>query len=111
MPPRKVSETTSDTSSELQDMETLQQRHQMLHKKHIETGANLKNARDRLDELQREATEKYGTSDIDELRQKLATMKAENEEKRRAYQAELDDIERELKRVESSFEDAAQPGE
>jgi hypothetical protein len=40
---------------------------------------------------------------VDELRRKLDAMKAENEEKRKNYQAELDRIETELATVEEKF--------
>jgi hypothetical protein len=53
--------------------------------------------------LKKEAREKYGTDDLNTLREKLDAMKAENEEKRMNYQAELDRIETELKSVEEKF--------
>ena len=46
-----------------------------------------------LERLKKDAREKYDTDDLNELRKLLDNMKAENERKRAAYQAELDRIE------------------
>jgi len=93
-------------SSEVQSMEQLQERYRKLHHKQIEASANLKNAERQLEELRLDARSKYGTDNLDELRDKLAAMKAENETKRRDYQASLDTIERDLAEVEREFADA-----
>ena len=68
-------------------------------------------ARRQLSALQKDAREKYGTDDVAELRQKLESMKAENETKRRTYQADLDRIESELAQVEQSFAQSNGNGE
>ncbi len=98
---KRVSETNGDSR---QSIETLHQRYQALHTRKIQSETNLENARKELERLQREAREKYGTDDVDELRRKLEQMKADNEEKRRNYQADLDRIESQLSDIESKHE-------
>jgi chromosome segregation ATPase len=95
-----------------QSIERLQSRYHDLHTKKIQADTNLENATGNPAALKEEACEKFGTDDVDELRSKLDAMKAENEEKRKNYQAELDRIESELKAVERQFADAeGAPGE
>ena len=94
-----------------QPIEVLQQRFQSLNTRKIQSETNLENAKKELERLQREAREKYGTDDVDELRKKLEQMKSDNEEKRRNYQADLDRIESELSEIETRYERAGTPGE
>jgi chromosome segregation ATPase len=94
-----------------QPIEVLQQRFQSLNTRKIQAETNLDNARKELERLQREARDKYGTDDVDELRRKLEQMKSDNEEKRRSYQSDLDRIESELSEIESRYERAGTPGE
>jgi hypothetical protein len=98
----------SGENSDPQSIEELQKRYSALNKKQIEADTNLKNAEKQLAALQAEAREKYGTDDLAALRQKLADMKAENETKRRDYQAKLDKIESDLTQVEEKFAAEAQ---
>src|SRR6516225_2523596 len=86
-----------------QSIEELQKRYTALHKKQIEAETNLKNARDRLDELKKEARQQFGTDDVAELQSKLMQMHQKNEEERGQYQADLVRIETELKAVEEKF--------
>ncbi len=51
------------------------------------------------------------TDDVDELRKKLEQMKRDNEEKRRAYQADLDRIETELADIETKYDASSSAGE
>jgi chromosome segregation ATPase len=104
---KRASETNGDGR---QTIEQLQQRYQSLNTKKIQSETNLENARKELDRLRKEALEKYGTDDVEQLRKKLEQMKAENEEKRRNYQADLDRIESELAEIETKYE-AASSGE
>jgi chromosome segregation ATPase len=98
-----------ETESANQTIEQLQERYRDLHTKKIQADTNLDNAKAKLDELKQEALEKFGTDNVDELREKLRAMKAENEEKRKKYQAELDDIEANLANVERKFSSAESP--
>jgi len=86
-----------------QSIEQLNKRYRELNDKKVEADTKLKMTRDQLDELKRKARQEYGTDDLDELRTKLEEMKAENERKRAAYQANLDRIETELEQVEQKF--------
>ena len=100
--------TTSRADSLLreQTIEQLQERYGKLHTKKIQAETNLENAKKNLDALREEARQKFGTDDLDELRKKLNDMKAENEQKRRKYQDELDEIETNLANVEKSLASA-----
>jgi chromosome segregation ATPase len=93
----------TEANSGEQSIEVLQDRYRELHTKKIQVDTNLENATNQLTVLKEEAREKYGTDDVAALRSKLEAMKAENEEKRRAYQAELDRIEADLAAVEAKF--------
>jgi hypothetical protein len=93
--------TESDSGD--QSIEQLQERYRDLHTKKIQADTNLENAAKQLKTLKDEAREKFGTDDVEQLREKLDAMKAENEEKRQRYQADLDRIEDELTQVEAKF--------
>jgi chromosome segregation ATPase len=86
-----------------QTIEQLQVRYKRLNDQKVEADTKLKMTREQLEKYKREAREKYGTDDLAELREKLEQMKAENERKRAAYQADLDRIEAELAQVEEKF--------
>ena len=90
-------------SSEKQSIEQLQARYNDLNNKKIRAEADLANAKKELESLKKKAREKYQTDDVAELQELLARMKAENEEKRKSYQAQLDTIESELAEVEKKF--------
>ena len=86
-----------------QTIEELQKRYQHLRDKKIEAETHCRNAQTQLDELKRQAREKYGTDDVAELEQRLAQMRQENEQRRGQYQAELDRIEGSLADVDQQF--------
>jgi hypothetical protein len=86
-----------------QSIEELEERYQRLSRRKVRAETNRENAEKQLNELKREATERYGTDDIDELRRKLAEMKQENERKKAEYQKHLDGVEAELADVEARF--------
>ncbi len=88
-----------------QTIEVLQQRYQKLNEKKIAAETELRGAKKRLEELQKESREKYGTDDLAALQAKLEAMQAENERKRADYQTALDRIEEKLAEVESKFAD------
>jgi chromosome segregation ATPase len=90
-----------------QTIEQLQERYNKLHEQKIQAKTRLDSARERLEGLQKDAREKYGTDDLAELQAKLDAMQAENERKRAAYQADLDRIEKDLDAVQRRFEAAA----
>ncbi|NLX97992.1 MAG: hypothetical protein GXY83_17655 [Rhodopirellula sp.] len=98
-----MSKAKAETASSEQTIEQLQARYRELNTKKIQAETNLKNATDHLTGLKEEARQKFGTDDVAELRKKLDAMKAENEEKRKNYQAQLDQIESDLSGVEKKF--------
>lgn len=87
-------------------IEQLQQRYAAFSNQHIRVQAQLEEAQKRLAELHQQAKTQFGTDDVDQLRQKLETMKRENEQKRSEYQASLDQIDAKLKEVECEFSQA-----
>ncbi|MGM0609805.1 MAG: hypothetical protein ACQES5_01820 [Thermodesulfobacteriota bacterium] len=89
--------------SEKQSMEELTERYKKLDREKTTTEANLKMAKDRLEELQKEAREQYGTDDPEELKRLLEQMEEENERKRSEYQQLLDKVENDLRAVKESF--------
>jgi len=86
-----------------QTIEELRERYRQLYTKKIQADTQLTAAKSRLEELKKEAMEKFGTADVAELQRKLEQMHQENEEKRGKYQADLDQIESELATVEEEF--------
>jgi hypothetical protein len=98
-----MTKSNTESKSVNQSIEQLQARYHDLNKKKIQAETNLDNAKKTLDNLKAEAREKFGSDDVDELREKLRAMKAENEEKRQSYQAELDRIETDLANVEKNL--------
>ncbi len=87
-----------------QSIEDLQKRFQKLNNQKVIAETQLKSAQDRLDELKKEARERYETDNLDQLRAKLKQMQDENERKRSQYQASLDTIESDLAEVERTYE-------
>jgi hypothetical protein len=106
-----VKRTSEKAGDGRQTIEILQQRYQSLNTRKIQSETHLENARKELERLQREAKDKYGTDDVDELRRLLEQMKTDNEEKRRNYQADLDRIESELSEIEAKYDAAGAAGE
>jgi len=82
-------------------LESLKQRYEKLYDRKIQTQTQLESTTKQLEELQAEAAEQFGTSDIDQLETKLAEMQAENEKRLTDYKSLLDGIEQDLAKVES----------
>jgi hypothetical protein len=93
----------SKQPDEKQNIEKLKRRYDELNEKKIEAKTNLTSAQERLENLKKEAREKYDTDDLEELKRKLKEMKDENERKISEYQAGLDKIERDLLEVEKKY--------
>ncbi len=87
-----------------QTIDQLKKRYSKFHEQKIRVQAELEGAQKRLKDLQKQAKEEFGTHNINELTEKLATMKSSNEQKRQSYQESLDKIETELAQVEADFE-------
>lgn len=95
-------------SNSEQSIEELQLRYNGLNTRKIQAETNLKNAEKQLDQLKQQAREKYGTDDVEQLREQLTEMRNENDRKRREYQAELDRIDGELTKVDQEYSDATE---
>jgi hypothetical protein len=89
-----------------EDIEELRERYEVLRTKKITVEAKLKMSKATLENLQKQARERYGTDDLEELRKRLDAMKFENERKRADYQRHLDDIECQLAEVEQQHTEA-----
>lgn len=79
-----------------QSMEQLHKRYKTLYDQKIRVETELKNTQQQLAQHKETAKKTWGTDDIEELKLKLETIKAENEKKRADYQIHLDTIEKEL---------------
>lgn len=88
-------------------IEQLKSEYEKLNEKKIAAETELKGAEERLKDLQNDAEKEFGTSDVDELTEKLKQMEAENEKQRSEYQALLDKITGELAEVEKATSEAA----
>jgi chromosome segregation ATPase len=88
-------------------IEQLKEQYEKLNERKIETKTELKRAEEDLAQLQKEANEEFGTSDVAELNKKLEKMEAENKKNRQEYQALLDKIETDLAAVEKSASEPA----
>ena len=88
-------------------IEQLQERHATFNKQQIRVQAQLEEAQKRLAELNQRAKAEFGPDDVEQLREKLETMKRENEQKRAEYQSSLDQIDAKLKEVETEFAEAS----
>ena len=84
------------------DIEALRKQYENLNKKKITAEANLTTSTQTLENLKKQAQEKYGTDDLDQLRAKLEEMRMENERKRAEYQEHLSAIETQLAEVEAN---------
>ena len=100
-------ETVSATGE--QSIEELQKRYQQLNTKRIRAGSDLESRQRRFDRLQREARESMEPTTWPNYAAKLSEMTAENEEKRREYQADLNQIESDLAEVERKFDASQDP--
>ncbi|SMC21877.1 hypothetical protein SAMN02746041_01301 [Desulfacinum hydrothermale DSM 13146] len=85
-------------------LEGLRKEYEKLHKKKIETDTTLQNLEQQLRELERQAKDEYGTSDLNELRALLERWRAENEEKVAEYQEHIRSIQGALERIENPEE-------
>jgi hypothetical protein len=85
-------------------IDAMRKRYELLNKKRIEADANLANAAEMLENLRREAREKFGTDDLPALQKMLADMKGENDRKLTDYRRHLEQIETRLAEVEAAQE-------
>jgi hypothetical protein len=95
-----------DGPAEQQDIEQLKRRYADLHERKIRAETKKGESESRLTDLKKQAREQYGTDSLNELKQKLSAMQAENERLRSEYQKHLDHIEAELDRVSAEHKAA-----
>ena len=88
-------------------IEQLTQRYKQLDEARVRAAANLETALDQLKQMEAEAQQQFGTSDIDALNQQLRQLESENQKKLVEYeqhlnqvQADLDDVERSAEQVD-----------
>ena len=93
----------TDPKTDKQTIDELKARYESLNKRKIQAEANLENARNQLEELKAQARSEFGTDDIEALKKMLADMQTENEQKRAAYQENLDRIEKDLTAVAEQY--------
>ena len=91
------------TKSPSQTIEQLQARYEEFKEQKLIVEVQKKSAIEKLDEIKKEALEKYGSDDLDELKSRLAEMKKDNEQKRASYQQSLDEIENRLAEINDQF--------
>ena len=69
----------------------------------VRADENLKNAQKQLQQVQSEAEEMFGTSNIAELMAMLEKMELENKQLQADYQKHLDEVESELQAVDKEY--------
>jgi chromosome segregation ATPase len=104
-------ETTGAPAGDPQDIEALKRRFDDLRDEKTKAETRLDVAERTLEELKERAREAYGTDDLEKLKEKLEAMRRENLEKRAAYQASLERIEDELRKVDERYHQAMKEGE
>lgn len=100
-----MTDTSATREENKQTIEELAARYSELNKKKIQAETSLEHAEKELARLKEKALAEYGTDNVDELKQKLAAMEAENERKRAEYQHSLDKIEADLSEAEKKYSD------
>ena len=90
-------------------IDVLTQRYHTLNERKIQFQTQLQEAEKRLQELQKQAQEEFGTSDVDELQTKLQQMEAENEKRRADYQQLLEGIQADLQKIEAGTAGESKP--
>lgn len=89
-----------------QTIEELQARFENFKEQKLVVEVQKKSALEKLNEIKKEALDKWGSDDLDELKSSLKKMKKENEQKRDRYQKSLDDIEQNLAEINEQFVEA-----
>lgn len=81
----------------------LLERHKKLDFKRVRFEADLDNAKKQLEKLLESAKEKYGTDNLDELRQLYAKQNRENQTLLENFEISLDNLEQKLSQLESGL--------
>jgi phage shock protein A len=91
-------------ANDIQSIDQLRQRYESFMAEKVKYETQRDAAANELSKLKKQAMELYGSDDVGKLEKMLASMKAENEQRTREYQASLDAIDKNLKEVRASFE-------
>lgn len=89
---------------EPEPIEALERRWRDLETRRIQAERDLEHLTRALEDEKRRAREQFGTDELAALEAKLGAMKRENLERRRAYEAHLDEIEAGLAAIEAAHE-------
>ena len=89
--------------SAIQTLEELQARFQSLSDEKIKVETQREHAQQELQKIKAEALEQFGSDDLKTLRDRLAKMKKNNEQRRIDYQKKLDQIEQKLVEIDEQF--------
>ena len=87
----------------VQTIEELQERFQSFSEQKIKVETQRDHARQELEKLKATAREKFGSDDLETLKNQLQEMKIANEKKRVDYQKQLDAIEQKLSEINERF--------
>lgn len=88
-------------------LDRLRSRYERLRERRIEAGRDLEHATKRLEDLQREARDAYGTDDVAELRERLAALRAENARRVADYEGHLAEVEAAVRAAETDHREAS----
>lgn len=91
---------TSATKSTLQLFEEQRKRYQALQERHTRAQVRLEHERKALEDAKAEARSRFGTDDVDALRQKHKEMQEENDRLLMEFMMTLDDVEKKLQDLE-----------
>lgn len=93
---RQAAGGASAGDDQIRRFEELKKRHDALRDQKSKVEGQVQEQEKALDRLRKQAEEQFGTSDVAELEAMLAKLRAENEEKLRAYAEHLGEIETSL---------------
>jgi predicted nucleic acid-binding Zn-ribbon protein len=90
--------------TEAQQYAALVERFEALRDQKVRLETQLDSARQKVAQLQKQALEQFGTSDLSALRDRLAEVKRENEHRRTEYAKLLESIEQGVKQASQAYE-------
>jgi hypothetical protein len=96
----------SGNSPQEPTIEELKRRYEDLRDKKVEAEANKKNSERQLEELKKQARDRYGTDELGKLQNMLHAMKDENKRRLTEYERHLDEIESGLEEVSADHKAA-----
>lgn len=94
----------SNKKSPAERLESAKQRRQSLNEKVIRAKTVREQDEKRLKELKSKAKELYGTDDLDELRNKARSIRAEEEQQVASFESQLDQIEADFGKIQQAVD-------